>query len=201
MPALENPKHELFCDLMLLENDVQKAYNGAGYKGKNASKSGWILMQRPDIKARLSEQMGERSERLEISADRVMKEFGNIAFKSDVTQILDVDKNGNVHFHGKLSDLPPEIRMCIQEVKQTEHGTTIKMYSRIDALNSLAKILKLFTDTVQPIVNIVNMGDVTMAKDASGEMVTIDGQAVDLNATEKLEFIVGSPVNEEDRPK
>lgn len=58
MPALPNPKHEMFCRAMVRGSNQTKAHKEAGYAGTASNAS--LLMKRPEIHARMQELIEER---------------------------------------------------------------------------------------------------------------------------------------------
>ena len=93
--------------------------------------------------------MNRRSERVEITADRVLKELAKIGFSS----LRDMVAWGPQGVTMKPSDeLTPEQAACVAEVSQTvtEHGgtTRFKLHDKATALSKIALHLGMFKNQV-----------------------------------------------------
>ncbi len=79
----------------------------------------------------------------------------------DITQILNVDNQGNVTMRDPTS-LPEDLRRAIVAIKPVEVGERIhyecKFADKQKALDSLARYLQMFKDTL--VVDVQNFGDV-----------------------------------------
>lgn len=74
------PKQAAFVREYLIDLNATQAAIRAGYSQKNADKIGPELLGKTRIKAEIQTVMDERAERLEITADRVLKEIAKLAF-------------------------------------------------------------------------------------------------------------------------
>ena len=63
MPILENPRHELFCQLRATGKSATAAYVDAGYSENGARQSAHKLLTNSDIKARIEELRAGLTER------------------------------------------------------------------------------------------------------------------------------------------
>ncbi|MCK5605238.1 terminase small subunit [Candidatus Pacearchaeota archaeon] len=182
-------KEKMFAKEYLVTNSGAASARKAGYSAKAAKEIACVVLKRPHVKEYIDELNEARSKRLEINADRVLKELAKIAFV-DPTNVFDVDEEGNLTFRGKLSDLSPEERACISEVTQnvTENGgsTRVKLYDKLSALEKIGKHLKLFTDVTETKFDLTQMGRV-MVRDGDKIMA--------------LEFNVGQEPNDIDAQK
>lgn len=107
-----------------MDLNASKAYQRAGYQGKNANVQSCRLTKEPSIQQAIREAMSKRSERVGITADRVLEELALLAF-SDL-QHYAVDDHGNV----KLADgAPAGAQRALQSVKRrittTRDGETV----------------------------------------------------------------------------
>ena len=84
MPKLENQKHEVFCEEYLKDLNATQSAVRSGYSQKTAGSIGQRLLKKVEIQHRISELMEERSKRTEITADKVIKELGAIAFNRNI---------------------------------------------------------------------------------------------------------------------
>jgi len=156
MPVLKNPKHELFAHSMAKGATAGQAYIDAGYTpdAKNAAR----LTKNDEIRVRINELMTPAIQATEISVERIMQEYEAIA-TADITDILEwgealAVKNAKgeiVIANGIMlkpsADLPKRVSAAISEIRQTREGTlTVKMHSKLGALDSLAKIKDLLVE-------------------------------------------------------
>ena len=79
-PLKLTPKHALFVREYLSDLNATRAAIAAGYSQKTASAAASRLLRNVKIRAEIDKQTAERSERLEISADRVLQELARLAF-------------------------------------------------------------------------------------------------------------------------
>lgn len=146
------PKQERFCEEYLIDLNATAAAKRAGFSAKSAMEQGYALINKPQVKAKISELKMARSERTEINADRVLAELGRVAFvdiakayASDGTLLL-------------VPDMPEEIRLALAAIdihkdftEGVEVGETrkIKLLDKLRALELIGKHLKLFTEKVE----------------------------------------------------
>ncbi|HEF8772058.1 TPA: terminase small subunit [Providencia stuartii] len=83
-------KQEMFCREYLVDLNATQAAIRAGYKEKAARKTGSENLTKPDIEKRIQELMNNRSDRLEIDVDYVLKRLVDID-QMDVLDILHDD--------------------------------------------------------------------------------------------------------------
>ena len=146
------PKEAVFVSHYLKNDTVKDAAAKAGL-----SPSG--LLKRPAIARELKKRMGRVMAKNEITADRVIKELGKIAF-ANIDDFVDDEY--------RVQSKPSRKRMAaVQEVttevilapldkegdpiagKEDVKRVKMKMYSKLDALDKLGRHFKLFTDKVE----------------------------------------------------
>ncbi|WP_235847416.1 terminase small subunit [Intestinibacillus massiliensis] len=69
-----------FIEEYLIDLNMTQAAIRAGYSPDSAGNIGHELMKKPEIRARVDKAMAERSKRVGINADRVLRELGRLAF-------------------------------------------------------------------------------------------------------------------------
>ncbi len=129
-------------------NGTQAAIR-AGYSAKTANEQAAQILVKLSIQNKLKELMDARSERLEITADQVLREFAKIAF-SNVQDFTD-SSNGVVNVNGVDVDKSAAIQ-SIEVIKKTfgEENkreiifTKLKLYDKLRALDSIAKHIGFF---------------------------------------------------------
>lgn len=149
------PKQQAFVQEYLVDLNATQAAKRAGYKGKNLDKVGSELLGKTRVKAEIQAAMDKRSERTEITQDKVLGEIAKLAF-ADIRKVF--DQNGNllpVHM------LPDEIAGSVSSIEvvtsripggepaDVEHTAKIKFWDKRGSLELLGKHLKLFTDRVE----------------------------------------------------
>ncbi|HEY1736225.1 MAG TPA: terminase small subunit [Methylovirgula sp.] len=142
-----NPLEERFALAYLVTGSATEAARRVGLKGAeaHAHKSGYKMLQRPRVAAFIEAERAASIERTRVDVDRVKREFARIAF-SDIGDLIEWDGNG---FALKPSaEISPDDRAAIEllTVKPGENGlkATIKLHSKQQALDSLARLLGLY---------------------------------------------------------
>lgn len=150
-----NKKQICFCEEYIIDLNGKQAAIRSGYSPKTADVQASRLLTNAKLRQKISDLQQKRSERTEISADKVLNELYNIAF-SQVTDFIRVEE----HFFGRgkkkrsiraaVAQLTHEIGKgklsAIAEIKQTAHGIGIKLHSKEKALELLGKHLGLFKE-------------------------------------------------------
>lgn len=197
---LDKPSKELFAQLVADMVPVRDAYDQAGYKGNEFSRS--QLRRAPDVDARIKWLLEDRvnqntaarhrGEKKIVDARlRLLREFERVAYSSvgDVVQwdrkpILGED--GSVQGFADTVTATPSRKLgagkmaAIRSVTTKSGALKIDFHDKINAMNGLAKILGMTPEAalVQSVtVNQVNIGD-TNALEAARRLAFIMGQAV-----------------------
>jgi len=105
-----SPKHQRFVDEYMLDANATQAAVRAGYSPHSAQQIGYQLLHLPALASAIRQARAQRHEQLQISAERVLRELGRIAF-ADVAEAYDE--------HGRLKplgELPPHLRSAIAGV-------------------------------------------------------------------------------------
>lgn len=155
MSVLSDPKHEAFARAVAAGRSKRDAAIEAGYAASDASSRGSKLSARPEIKERIAELSGEVQqaicEKLAITVERVLEEYGKLAFL-DIRRAFDQD--------GKLlpiQEMPADLAAAIAGLEAEElfegRGDSrekigrlhkIRLSDKKGALDSLAKHLGMF---------------------------------------------------------
>lgn len=149
-----NKKQLRFVDEYLIDLNGKQAAIRAGYSPRTAEMQASRLLSKDKVKAAVQERMDKRSERTEITQDRVLKEIARIAFL-DIRQAF--NERGELL---EIPDMPEDVARAIGGMdvsRYTEKGedggteTTkkIKLIDKKGALELLGRNLKLFTDQTQ----------------------------------------------------
>lgn len=153
MDSQEKPTESAYAKLSPRRRTFVDAYfacklNGtraaikAGYSKKTARTQAEQLLTKLDIKQAIAERMATMQQESRLTASDVVEELRRIGF-SDITKI--VKWAGNVVTVKDSAKIPPESRVCISEITQTETATgstlKIKLHNKIAALELISKIL------------------------------------------------------------
>lgn len=145
---------ERFCEEYLIDLNATKAAERAGYAENSASVQGCQLLQKEHVQIRISVLKEERSNRTEITADRVLRELYLIG-TSDIGECF--NEKGELKL---LSDIPENTRRAIaaieiEELFDEKHGSDrsqigwtkkLKFWDKNSALEKLCKHLKVYAD-------------------------------------------------------
>ncbi len=145
-------KQSTFVQEYLIDLNATQAAIRAGYSEDTARSQGQRLLTNVDIQECIQAAMDKRSNRTEITADRVLEEIARIAFL-DIRQAF--DDEGNLK---AIKDMPEDVARSIGGLdhqvigdKDSQIGVTskIKLIDKKGALELAGKHLKLFTDKVE----------------------------------------------------
>ena len=147
------PKQCRFVDEYLIDLNATKAAIRAGYSTNRANAMGHENLTKPDIAAAIEAAMKARSERTEITQDRVLAEYAKLAF---------LDPRRFYDEHGALKPvhlLDADVAAALVGVdvvdsfdKESQTTTTTKKIKFVDkkgALDSCARHLGMFTEKVE----------------------------------------------------
>lgn len=157
MTAHLSKKHRLFVNEYLIDQNATRAYIAAGYSKKGAGPSAHALLKKPKILSEITNKTDKRLEKLEITADRVLKELAKLAFL-DPRKLFNPD--GSLK---PVTDLDDDTAAAIAGMdieKLYEHFskggaknvgtvTKVKLLDKGINLERLGRHLKLFTDKVE----------------------------------------------------
>jgi phage terminase small subunit len=146
------PKQMRFVQEYLIDLNASAAYKRAYPKAKpeSALSNSTRLMRKDSICMAIKEAQDERSKRVEVTADDVLRELMRLAFV-DPRAIMKWGPDGVTL---KDSDtLPEDVARCVSEASQTTSLTggtiRIKMASKLDALEKIGRHLGMFKDKIE----------------------------------------------------
>lgn len=157
-------KQALFVKNYLIDLNATQAAIRAKYSAKTAEQQASRLLSNVKVQEAIQKAMNKRSERTEITADMVLKEYAKIGF-SNITDYLSVeDKLVTVDRDGAgkpITDLmqvvsifdtdmvKPDKMRAVAEIRQTKDGISLKLHDKKGALDSMARHLGMFLDKVE----------------------------------------------------
>ncbi len=139
-------KQYRFCHEYMIDCDGAKAAVRAGYSTVQSNVMAHrLLNEHPKVGAYLQKLREEELKKFNLSKERVINELIKIAF-SDISDFVIWDKGKVIlNFSEKISK---DKTAAISEVKKTQSGVSIKLHSKIDALDKLCKHLGLYKDPI-----------------------------------------------------
>lgn len=144
-------KQECFCQEYLIDLNATQAAIRVDYSEKTATEQGSRLLTNVNVQERISELKKERSERIKIEVDRVLKEIARVAF-ADPRELY--DEGGRLKDICELDDDTAAIVSGV-DIQTTHYGgqtekdvetKKIRMWNKIQALELAGRHLVLFTD-------------------------------------------------------
>ena len=145
-----NDRQELFCKEYLISLNATDAARKAGYSEKTANEQAARMLTNTNIQEYLQTLQKARSERLEITADRVMLEVARLAF-SDIRKLFNTD--GTIKKIHELDDDTAAILSSIETEYRTEGNgeaatsiitKKVKLWDKSKNLEALMKHLGMY---------------------------------------------------------
>jgi phage terminase small subunit len=149
-------KQELFVAEYLVDLNATKAAIAAGYSRDTAESAGSRLLTNVKVCREIALKQGQRLQKLEVTADRVLQEIAKIAFL-DPRKLFESD--GSLK---RIQDLDDDTAMAIAGLEVTElfegsgeqkhtYGLLkkVKIADKGQNLERLGRHLKLFTDKAE----------------------------------------------------
>lgn len=143
-PVRLRRQHQRFVDEYLVDLDAKSAAIRAGYGERNAHANSYRLLRRPDIAAAVEQALAARKEKTRITGDRVLEEYGRMAF-ANMRDYVDWGPEGiTLRAKGELSEVKTAAIAEIQPATGNGKVGKLKLYDKKAALDALARHLGLF---------------------------------------------------------
>lgn len=135
-------KQKRFVEEYLVDLNATQAAIRAGYSPKTAEQVAYQLLQKTSVSTEIQLAIKKRSERTEITQDRVLRELAAIGFaratdyagvKDGAVQVYDTDR---------LTDVQSR---AIAGIKEGKYGVEVTLCDKIKALSKLGEHLGLFS--------------------------------------------------------
>lgn len=131
------PLQRRFVSEYLVDFRPKAAAIRAGYAERNAAHSAWRLLQKPGIAERVRTHQQILTDRLRVSADRVMWEHARIAF-ADMGRLVRFTKKGpRLRPRGEAG---PNETAAVREVSRGKDGFHVRLYDKGRSLDMLTKM-------------------------------------------------------------
>ena len=150
-------KQTRFVVEYLVDLNAAAAARRAGYSAKRADAIGFDLLRKTEIQSAIELAQRERSARTGITADRVIAEIAKIAF-ADPRNVMTWGPSGvTLKDSGTLSDADAAIVSEVSEsISQAGSSVKVKLHSKLDALEKLAKHVGVYSHEIGQDIVIVN---------------------------------------------
>lgn len=139
-----------FVDEYLVDLNATQAAIRAGYSPKTAGAIGAENLSKPEIADAIADAKAKRSERTEITIDRVLKELAAIGF-ANAGDYFEWGPEG-ITLRSK-DDLTREQQSAVSEVSETvtKAGSTVrvKLHDKVSALEKIGRHLGAFDARIQ----------------------------------------------------
>lgn len=158
------PKQAQFVREYLIDLNATQAAIRAGYSANGADTAGPRLLENPDVKAAIDCAKLQRSERTEITSDRVLEEISRMAFYEPGELMIDGDAGEDDHVSAVIDGRviyglrgPADVKRLPEKVRRAIVGWsydrnqnfTVKLADKSKALDQLARHLGLYTEKVE----------------------------------------------------
>lgn len=148
-------RKKMFAKEYVVDLDITQAAVRAGYSPKTAAQQGSRLFAREDVQKMIQAEMQRRSERTEITADRVLQEYARLGFFDPRKLFNDDGSPKGIH---ELDDDTAAVLAGLEVMEVYEgHGENrefvgylkkYKLANKLGALDSIARHLGMFNDKV-----------------------------------------------------
>ena len=151
-------RQQVFVREYLLDQNATRAAIAAGYSNKSAHAAGSRLLKHVEVRAELARCLTKTTNKLDISAEKVLGEIANLAF-SNMQDYTGVTEDGQLDID--LSKLTREQFAAIQEITVDTTGgsgdgerrrvlrTRFKLADKKGSLELLGNYMKLFSERVE----------------------------------------------------
>lgn len=158
--ARNNPltaKQARFVEEYLIDLNAAAAARRAGYSVKMADRIGFQLLEKTRIQAAIQAAQLARSARTGITADRVIAEIAKVAF-ADPRNVMTWGPGGvRLIDSATLSEIDVAMIAEVSETRSESGGSLkVKLHSKLDALEKLAKHVGIYDRQVEQDIVIVN---------------------------------------------
>lgn len=170
-------KQRRFVEEYLVDLNATQAAIRAGYSAKTAQEQSSRLLSNVMVQQAIREAQEARSQRTEITADRVLQELAKIGF-ADIRKAIrwgrtvaipvdygdavvnamestdHADNGAPVKVHTDIAliasdEIDDDTAAAISEIKQTKEGLAIKFHPKLEALSKIGQHLGMFKEKVE----------------------------------------------------
>lgn len=139
-------KQKRFIEEYLIDLNATQAAIRAGYSPDTAKQIGNENLTKPDLRARIDQEMAKRSSRTGISQDRVIRELARIAFVNPADMIN--MKDATLKEEATEDDTAAVLSVKVKTFGEDGIEREIKMADKLKALELLGKHLGMFQNNL-----------------------------------------------------
>lgn len=149
-----NPKQKTFCAEYLKDLNGTQAAIRAGYSKKTAKEGAAQLLTNINIQSEIQKLMKKRSERTEITQDRVLEELAILAFSDfrnygEIIKELGIDRLKLIPFSEIKGDATRAIKSISEKISKDGVQLSFKLHGKTHAIELLGKHLGMFIDKIE----------------------------------------------------
>ena len=146
-------KQKIFCHEYTVDFNGSAAAIRAGYTKSRARITASRLLDMPLVQQEINQLIGQRKEKIEDDAVKVVDELKLIAYSktTDYVKVKDITvgkgntrKKVRVAYIELTSDIDESKQKAIAEIKQTKDGISLKSHDKVKALELLGKHYGIF---------------------------------------------------------
>jgi len=182
-----------FVDHYMACFNPQVAALEAGYGTKQ---DGQALLQKIQIREEIQKRQEDLKNQTQISAARVLLEYARIGF-ADMGNFVEVGEDEHGIFDVRIKPLDKVDSAVISEITQGRYGPTIKLHSKLKALDSMSKYLGLFTEKVE--LTGKDGAELTIVNPADSLMAVLDKMQSNQQQLEGNEQLADKPEETENK--
>jgi phage terminase small subunit len=156
------PKHRLFVHEYLVDMNGARAAIRAGYSKRTAKEQAAQLLTKLNIKRAIRAAMRKREKRLEITADKWLRELAIIGF-SDLKDYLDINEDTGAIRSKGFNEMPEGASRALESIKEDRmiredakgndsiinEKVTFKLHDKLGALEKIGKHLGFLKDKIE----------------------------------------------------
>lgn len=172
-PMALNEKRQRFVEEYLVDLNATQAAIRAGYSPRTAKQQGQRLLTFVDVQEAIQVGRSKRTERTEITQDRVLEELAKIGF-ADIRKAVNwgkdpidatsenADPNGLRQYPVSLipsEEIDDDTAAAVSEVSLTQAGIKVKMHDKLSALTSIGKHLGMFVERTEDVTPVKTEGE------------------------------------------
>ena len=174
-----------FCREYVVDMNGKAAATRAGFSAATAAQTASALLTKPEVRAAVSRLQRQAFDRIEVSAENTLKEIAALAF-ANLQDFVRIGDDGQPEFD--LSSLDRDQWAAVQEYvedetlglgdgekKLTVTRRKVKLASKVQALELLAKHFKLLTERVEHDVSEELVERLTAARQRKPQLVEKTG--------------------------
>ncbi|MBU7314063.1 terminase small subunit [Paenibacillus oleatilyticus] len=139
------PKQQRFVQEYLIDLNATQAAIRAGYSANTAKDIACENLAKPNIQEAIQTAMKKREKKTEITAERVLKELGKIAF-ADLNSFVEVSADGKITVKPSNQIDGTVLSEISESVTQNGRTRKVKLHDKMKALELIGRHLAMFVD-------------------------------------------------------